>query len=150
MAILSVTLFMLWAHEKLTSKKTIPHAKIEECWPNEERRRHPRFDKDLEVEYNVEKKPHLKRNKTVNISKGGMKLLLDEKLPQGAIIDIKVYITEKNRMVEIEAEVVWTKDAEGNHPSGKRFFHSGIKFIAIKEPSNMHFWEYLNSLEING
>jgi c-di-GMP-binding flagellar brake protein YcgR len=150
LALLSITLFMLWAYEKLTNKKTIPHAKIEECWPNEERRRHPRFEKDLEVEYNVEKKPRLKRDKTVNISKGGMKLLLDEKLPQGAIIYLKLYIPEKNRTVEAEAEVVWTKDVEGKHPSGKRFFHSGIKFITIKEPSSIHFWEYMNSLEING
>ena len=150
LALLSVTLFMLWAHEKLTNKKIIPHAKIEECWQDEERRQHSRFDKDLEIEYNVEKRPHLKSGKTVNISKGGMKLLLDEKLPRGAIMDLKVYIPEKKRVIEVEAEVVWTKDVEGKLSSGKRFFHSGIKFIAVKEPSDIHFWEYMNSLEMKG
>jgi hypothetical protein len=37
-------------------------------------------------------------------------------------------------MIELDAEVVWTNDAEKNDPSGKRFFLSGLKFIAVKEP----------------
>lgn len=147
LTLLSITLFMLWAHERIANKRIIPRAKVVECWTNEERRQHPRFEKDLEVEYSVEKKPHLKNGKTLNISKGGMKLLLDEKLPQGAIVDLKVYIPEKRKTIEAEAQVIWTKDVEGVDPSGKRFFHSGIKFIAIKEPSDTYFSEYINSLD---
>lgn len=150
LALLSITLFMLWAHEKITNKRIIPHARVEECWTNEERRRHVRFERDLEVEYYIEKKPHLKTGNTVNVSRGGMKLLLDEKLPVGTIIDLKALIPVRNRTVEIEAKVVWTKEAQNNDPHGKRFFHSGIKFIAIKEPSDAHFSEYINSLERHG
>ena len=76
-----------------------------------------------------------------------MKLLLDEKLPKGAILGLKVSIPEKRRTIEVEAEVVWTSDADSKDPSGKRFFFSGLKFIAIKEPSGIHFSEYLASLE---
>lgn len=150
LALLSITLLMLWAHEKIANKKVIPHAGITEYWAGDERRRHTRFERSLEVEYSVEKKPRLKNGNTLNISKSGMKLLLDEKLPEGAIINLKLHIPEKKKTVEIEAEIVWTKDAEGKDPSGKRFFHSGIKFINIKEPSDMHFSEYISSLEANG
>ena len=121
--------------------------RIKEYWSEGERRSHARFNKDLEVEYSVEKKPRLDISRTLNLSKGGMKLLLDEKLPKGAILDLKVFLPEKKRAVEIEAEVVWTLDADEKDLSGKRFFHSGLKFIAIKEPSGTDFSQYMTHLE---
>lgn len=147
LALLSVTLFMLWAHEKITNKKITPHAKIEECWLDEDRREHKRFEKDLEIEYSIEKKARLNNGRTVNISKGGMKVLIDEKLSKGDIMDLKVFIHEKRKVVEIEAQVVWTKDSDYSDSSGKRYFYSGLKFMALKEPSNIRFLDYINSLE---
>ena len=150
LALLSITLMMLWGHEKIAIKRVIHHAKVEEFWDGEERRSHKRFNKDLEVEYSVKKRPHLKNCRTVNLSKGGMKLLLDEKLPIGAILGLKVYIPEKRRTIEVEAEVVWTNDADKTDLSGRRFFFSGLKFIAIKEPAGIHLSEYLTHLESKG
>ena len=150
LVLLSITLLMLWAHERIAAKKVIPHARIKEYWNGDERRAHTRFNKDLEVEYSVEKKPLLKSSGTVNLSKGGIKLLLDEKLPKGVILDLKLLLPEKKRTVEIEAEVVWTNDADEKDLSGKRFFHSGLKFIAIKEPSGTHFSQYITHIESPG
>jgi len=146
--LLSITLFMLWAHEKITNKKITPHATVEECWTNEERREHKRFADGVVVEYSVEKKPHLKGGRVINMSKGGMKLLLDEKLPTGTILDLKIYMPEKKTAAEVEAEIVWTKDAQIKDLSEKRFFHSGIKFIAIKDSADVHIADYINSCEI--
>ncbi len=148
--LLSITLIMLWSHEKIATKRVVPHAKIEECWDGEDRRSHERFRKDLEVEYGVQKRPRLKNCRTVDLSKGGMKLLLDEKLPKGAILGLKISIPEKRCTVDVEAEVVWTKDADKKDPSGKRFFFSGLKYIAIKEPAGIHLSEYLSSLGSEG
>lgn len=147
LVLLSATLMMLWIHERITTKREAPHAKIEEYWNGEERRLHKRFNNELEVEYSVEKGPHIKNGRTVNMSKGGMKLLIDEKLPKGTMLDMKVHIPEKKRTVELDAEVVWTNDADKKDISGRRFFFSGLKFIAIKEPSGIHFFEYLAHLE---
>ncbi|MCX5666333.1 MAG: PilZ domain-containing protein [Candidatus Omnitrophica bacterium] len=148
--LLSITLMMLWSHEKIAIKRVVPHAKIEECWDGEDRRSHERFNKDLKVEYCVRKRPHLKNCRTVDLSKGGMKLLLDEKLPKGAIMSLKVSIPDNRRTIEVEAEVVWTNDADNKDPSGKRFFFSGLKFIAVKEPAGIHLSEYLSSLGSKG
>jgi len=150
LVLLSVTLLMLWGHEKIAIKKVTPHAKIKEYWNESERRSHARFNKDLEVEYGVEKKPRLKTSKALNISKGGMKLLLDEKLSKGTILNLKMSLPEKKQAVEIEAEVVWTKDTDEKDLSGKRFFHSGLKFIAVKESSGAHFLQYMTQLESDG
>jgi len=147
LALLSITFFMLWAHERMTNKKITPHAKVEECWLDEERREHKRFEQDLEVEYGIEKKLHLNKGRSVNISKGGMKLLIDEKLSEGAIMDLKMCIPEKKKVIEIEAKVVWTKDAQNTDATGKRYFNSGIKFIALKEPAGILFSDYINSLD---
>ena len=148
--LLSLTLLMLWAHERITNKRIVPRARIEECWTGDERRRHTRFEDELSVSYSVEKKPHLRNSRTINLSKGGMKLFLDDKLQKGAILDLKIYIPQKKVTVEVEAEVVWTKDAQDNDLSGKRFFHSGVKFIAMKGSSDAHLSEYICSLEANG
>ena len=145
--LLSVTLTMLWGHERIATKRVISRAKVEEYWDGKERRSYKRFKKDLEVEYSVRIRPRFKKSVTIDLSKGGMKLLLDEKLPMGAMLGLKVAIPEKRRMVELDAEVVWTKDAEKRDPSGKRFFFSGLKFIAIKEPVGIHLSEYLTHLE---
>ena len=150
LVLLAVTLLMLWAHEKIAIKRVIPHAKIKECWNEDERRSHTRFNKDLEVEYSVEKKPHLKISRTLNLSKGGMKLLLDEKLPKNTILYLKLSLPEKRQIIEIDAEVIWTNDTDEKDLSDKRFFHSGLKFIAIKEPSGTHFFQYITHLESEG
>lgn len=150
LTLLSITLTMLWAHEKIVAKKVVPIARVQEYWNGDDRRLHARFDKELEVEYSVEKRPHLKNGSTVNLSNGGAKLLLDEKLPVGAIMDMKLHIPERRQTVEVEAEVVWTKDVERKDPAGKRYFHSGLKFIALKEPSGTNLSQYLIHLESKG
>lgn len=147
LALLSATLFMLWAHERIHIKKITPHASIEECWDGSNRRGHPRFKNKIEVEYSVEKKARLKSAKSVNISQGGMKLLMDEKLQNGTVIDLKIEVPETRKIIEVEGEVVWSKDFEIKDPTGKRFFNTGIKFIAIKEPQGIHLSEYLAALE---
>ena len=143
LVLLSITLMMLWGHERIATKRVIPRAKIEEYWDGEERRLHERFSRALEVEYSVEKRPHRKNGRTVDLSKGGMKLLLDEKLPKGAVLDLKMPVLGKRQTIELEAEVIWTNDADRKDPSGKRFFFSGLKFIAVKEPAGVHLSEYL-------
>lgn len=145
--LLSFTLIMLWGHERIRAKRTVLRANVEECWNGEERRQHKRMEKNLEVEYSVEKKPHLKNGKTVNISEGGMKLRLDEKLAKGTIVDLKIYMPENNKTIEVEGEVSWTKECDGRDASGKRFFHSGIKFITMKGSSGTHLCECLAPLE---
>ena len=145
--LLSLILIMLWGHERLRMKRLTPHAWVEEYWKGEERRLHLRFKHNIDVEYKVEKKPHLMNGKSIDISKGGMKVLLDEKLPNGAVIDLKIQVHEK-KIIEIEGEVVWTKELEKRDSSGKRFFHSGIKFIGIHEPAGIHLDEYIHHLEL--
>lgn len=147
LAVLSLTLLMLWAHERAADKKTILRAQVEESWYGKERRKHRRFKTNFDAEYNVEKKPHFKNGQSADISEGGIGLLLDEKLSKGLILRLKLAVPGAKKMVEAQGEVVWTNDVDDKDPSGRRFFRTGIKFVAIKEPYSGYLSEYLRSLE---
>lgn len=146
LVLLSIMLVMLWKHESLSLKRLIPRAKVEEYWSGEERRQEMRFKDDIELEYNIEKKSRFKNGKGIDISGGGMKLMLDEKLPNGAIMHLKFYAPGRKEAIEVEGEVVWTKETEAEDLSGKRFFRSGIKFIGVKEFSGTYLRQYVASL----
>ncbi|MDD5495549.1 MAG: PilZ domain-containing protein [Candidatus Omnitrophica bacterium] len=146
-ALLGMIVFLLIKNQKINSKKTVPHAKLEEYWDGKERRRHFRFHKELVLEYKLLKNPHSNKNcRTINISEGGLKLYLDDKLLKGTIMQIEIEIPEAKLHGEIEGEVVWTEDADSKDGSGKRFFYSGIKFLRIEEPFRTKLGNYIRSL----
>jgi c-di-GMP-binding flagellar brake protein YcgR len=147
-AILIAILVALIKTERISLKAFIPRAKVEEYWDGKERRRHFRFNKVLEVDYRVEKKPRLKRCRTVDISEGGLKLLLDDKLAKGTFLDIEINLPGSKKAAELEGEVVWLDDADIKDSSGKRYFYAGIKFLAVKEPTGQHLMDYIKSLSL--
>ena len=146
--LLSTMLLMIYKNERASAKRSLARAKAEEYWNGRERRRHVRFKNALELTYIIEKRPHLKQTKTVDISEGGLKLVLAEKLAAGTMMDIRITLpgSEKNTEVEVEGEVVWSDDAKEVESSGKRLFYSGIKFFAIPEPSARSLISYIKSL----
>lgn len=145
--LLAGILFVVYRHERALSKHAAPQAGIEEYWSGQERRRHFRFENRLDVNYSVEKKAHIKQSgKTVDISEGGMKLLLDEKLAPGTLLSLKIVLPGMNKHAEVEGEVIWSEDVQELDPSGKRLFHSGIKFLAMKEPAGTSFADYIRAL----
>jgi len=145
--ILVMVLFTFYRTEGSSAKKLLPHALVEECWSGKERRHHVRFKEDTSVDYIIRKRPHLHANgRTVDISGGGMKLLIDEKLPEGAIIDLKISVPGSSENTEIEGFVVWSEDIAQFGASGKRMFHAGIKFSVIKEPGGRHLVDYIRSI----
>ncbi len=147
--LLVLVLFMLYKSERSSTKNLMPQAEVEEYWSGKERREHVRFKKHLPVTYTVQKRPHLKSNgRTVDISQGGMKLLLSEKLPKGTIVDLTLELSDIKDTVEIEGHIAWSEEKESKDSSGKRFFYSGIKFSAIKEPSTDSFLNYMRSISV--
>ena len=100
------------------------------------------------MNYKVEKKPHLKRCSTVDISEGGLKLLLDDKLLKGSFLDIEITLPGSKKTAELEGEVVWSEDADLKDSSGKRYFYAGVRFLAVKEPSGRHLMDYLKTLSL--
>ena len=145
--LLTMILFMFYVNERSSGRNSLPRAAMEECWSGKERRQHVRFKKSLEVNYLIRKNSHIKNNgRTVDISQGGMKLYLEEKLAKGTVLELEVNVPDVKKIAMLEGEVVWSEDA-GEDAAGRRFFHSGIMFTVPKDPSAAHLIEYIKSLE---
>ena len=147
--LLAIVLFMIFKNEGIALKNKLHKARVEGCWNGENRRQHPRAEKSLGVVYTVVKNHAIKNapGKTVNISQGGIKLLLDEKLPPKTSLSLKISISDSGETAEVTGDVVWTEDATDiKDPSGKRFFYSGIKFSSPKDPSGNNLTDYICSL----
>lgn len=145
--ILSIMLFMIYMHEVNSSKKDSRKALLEEYWSGKERRRHIRFKNKLEVLYAVAKKSKLKNNAyTIDISEGGLKILIAEKLEKGAILEFIIVFPDSGRSAKIEGEVLWSGDFKGVDPSGRRLFYHGIKFLGVEEPQGSSIIDYIRSL----
>ncbi|MFA5145860.1 MAG: PilZ domain-containing protein [Candidatus Omnitrophota bacterium] len=145
--LLAMILLMIYRNERLSSKHLGSRAALEEYWAGRERRQCVRFKKVLNVSYGIEKKAHLKKNgKTVDISESGVKIMLDEKLPKGTIIDLHLGIPGVKDPLEIEGEIVWAEEAPETSSSDKRFFHAGVRFLAIRPPNTALLREYIKSI----
>jgi hypothetical protein len=147
--LLAGMLFMLFKNEGVSLKNGFRRAKIENCWSGTNRRQHPRFTHSMEVAYSIVKKNQSKNShgKTVDISEGGIKLVLDEKLPPGTFVNLKIAIPSARGPAELSGEIMWTEDAPGiTDPSNKRFFYSGVKFYSPKEPAGKPLIDFIHSL----
>ena len=147
--LLAAVLVTLFKIDGFSVKNSFRQARLEQYAGGKERRQHSRVTQCLQVVYSVMKKalPNTANGKTMDISEGGLKLLLDEKLPLGSFLNLKISLPGSAQPAEVSGSVVWTEDAPDiKDPSGKRFFYSGIKFTSIKDPSGKKFLDYVRSL----
>lgn len=146
--VLSMVLYMLYRNDRALAKNGLRRAMMEECWEGKERRAHVRFKKCLEVSYAHRKRPQASASngKTVDISLGGAKLLLEEKLAKGAILFLKLVLPETGHAVEAEGEIVWSEEQGGKDPDGRRMFHAGVKFLTVKSPTETPLFDYIRKL----
>lgn len=148
--LLAMILFSLHINEGASAKRSLPRAIMEEYWDGRERRKHVRFKKCLEITYIVKKGANSKKGgETMDISEGGIKLLLDEKLNKGMVLDLIIELPDSKRTAEVEGEVVWSEDVKEKDASGKRLFYSGVMFSAIKDPSGRSIIDYIRSLALD-
>lgn len=145
--LLLIIFFSVFRSERKLLKGHNHSGKVEEIWKGKERRHHVRFKKMLDVHYKLEKRQHLKDNcRSLNLSEGGIKLLLDEKMALGTILDLKVALPSENRSVEIEGKVVWCEDAPDDEYK-RRLFHIGVEFSGMNKPDGRALAKYIRSLE---
>lgn len=144
--ILIAIFFMLYLNERVSQKNIMPKAVMEEYWDGKERRRHFRFKQALEINYEVRKNSHTSSAKTIDISEGGAKLLLAEKLTNKAIIELKLLLPDSKKALDLQSEVVWSEEVPERDPAGRRMFHAGVRFLALTDSANHILSDYLRKL----
>jgi hypothetical protein len=105
-------------------KKTRPHSGIVDY----QRRRYPRFDVDLPLEYNEINSSVTNHGRALNLCKGGMLIRAPEQLEVGRQMKSKLSFLLGSEMntIEMQAEVVWTKTSLDG---AWRDYRSGVRFL---------------------
>ncbi len=110
-------------------KKEGNEAKLHYGTENAERRKHPRFNVDLPIEYS-QTGLFVKQCRAVNASEGGLLLYLQEKMEIGKHLVLRVFFPSGPQMNTIETlvQVVWMDVHLGE---GWEDYRTGVKFVDI-------------------
>ena len=97
---------------------------------NFERRKNPRFNIDLPVEYSLLPSPAIHSGRALNVSEGGLLVYLSEKVEIGQFLQLKLFFPSGSELnwVELIAEVVW-RDIHLGKDWGD--YRCGLRFVDI-------------------
>lgn len=111
---------------------------------NFERRKYPRFNIDLPIEYS-RSDSIINVGKIVNASEGGLLLYLPEPMEMGQYLKVKLFFSEGSEMSVIEGlgQVVW-KEIQLREGGGD--YRTGVKFVDIPPQSLEKLKNFINKL----
>jgi c-di-GMP-binding flagellar brake protein YcgR len=97
---------------------------------NFERRKHPRFNIDLPIEYSLLSSSVNHPGRVLNASEGGLLVYLTEKVEINQMLQVKLFFPSGSELIGIEliAEVVWMDMHLGKNWGDYR---CGLRFIDI-------------------
>ena len=109
-----------------------------------ERRAHIRIGKSLVVTYAVIDVEEAFEASLSNVSGGGMRLPLKNKLVPGTRLKIKLELLKEKKRIQLEGRVIWVRPSreDNNFP-----YEAGVEFINIdfaKRTMLSNFIQYLN------
>ena len=112
---------------------------------NFERRKHPRFNIDLPIEYYLIPSTIGGSGQAINVSEGGLLVYLTEKVGIGQHLQLKLFFPSGSELktIEMVAEVVWVDIHLGK---GWGDFRSGLRFIDIAPEDLNRLQAFLRSL----
>ena len=98
-------------------------------WNSEERRQFVRVEYPCKVTISgpVEQTIYAK---TENISAGGIRFIIKERLLVSSVVDLKLHIPNKETII-CKGRVIWVFGRKGPFFKGRQFFDTGIEFSTI-------------------
>src|SRR4030042_179707 len=111
---------------------------------NFEKRKHPRFDVNLPIEY-VRSDLVASRGEALNASEGGLLLYLPERMEIGQHLSLKLFFSSGSELKSIETlvKVVWMDIHLGDNRGDYR---AGVKFVDISPGDLEKLRSFLRSL----
>jgi hypothetical protein len=105
---------------------------MEDSGSSGEKRRHPRFQLSLPIEFRVTSEKYVHGAMIINASETGLLVQSPKTIPVGTKLSIAVIFSKGFELAnfDVVAEVVWSKP----HPiEGKEGYEFGLKFVHILE-----------------
>lgn len=139
-------LISILVEESKEQKRSESIGKLEEYWDGIDRRRAVRVGVAINVRYKLLKGKVVNRwGLSENISNLGACLLLDERLSQGALMELEIEIPAFTKSLFTKAEVIWTKESSLQMLE-RRSFHIGVKFLDMDHQSQERLSNFIESL----
>lgn len=112
---------------------------------NFERRKSPRFNIDLPIEYSLLPTPVSHSGRALNVSEGGLLVYLPEKVEIGQFLQLKLFFPSGSELngIEVVAEVVWRDIHLGK---GWGDYRCGLRFADISPEGLNKLRKFLTSL----
>jgi c-di-GMP-binding flagellar brake protein YcgR len=112
---------------------------------NFERRKYPRFNVDLPIEYSRIESSIGHTGKALNVSEGGLLIYFPEEMDIGQYIRLKLFLSLGSELntIEVLAEVVWM-DIHLNKGEGD--YRCGVNFIDVSPEDMTKLKSFLKNL----
>lgn len=112
---------------------------------NFERRKHPRFNIDLPIEYALLPSPASHPGRAFNASEGGLLVYLSQKVEISQLLQLKLFFPSGSELngVELIAEVVWMDIHLGKDWGDYR---CGLRFVDIPPDGLNRLKHFLSNL----
>jgi len=111
---------------------------------NFEKRKHPRFDVDLPIEY-IRSDSVASRSNALNASEGGLLVYLPEEMEIGQYLSLRLFFSSGSELTSIETlvRVVWTDIHLGEI---REDYRAGVEFADISPEDMEKLRKFLRSL----
>lgn len=86
---------------------------------------------------------------TENIGEGGIRVILEENLNISTIVDIELFLSEKELPIRCKGEIAWDKEMKPEKIR-PRLFDTGIKFTEINDYAREEIRKLVNTLLAQG
>lgn len=112
---------------------------------NFEKRKHPRFNIDLPIEYVFDDTP-VQEGRAANASEGGLMLYLPERIPIGQTLTVKLFFPSESKLETVSArvQVVWSDLVPPQQKWGD--YRTGVMFSDIAPESLEKLRTFLQTL----
>jgi len=112
---------------------------------NFERRRYPRFNVDLPIEYYRIDSPIRHAGRGLDISEGGLLIYFPEQMDVSQYLKLKLFLALGSELITIEilAEVVWM---DMHLDKDWRDYRTGVRFVDISSENLDRLKEFLRGL----
>ncbi len=85
---------------------------------------------------------------TENISEGGVKVFLEERLHTSTIVDLELFLAENAPPVKCRGELIWVKEIPSKEAK-ELLFDTGIKFIELSPQDQKKISELVKKIVVN-
>lgn len=111
---------------------------------DKERRRHPRIRVFLKIDYQIADDISHLNCSTRDISEGGLRFGLFQKITPGTPLKLKVHLADKKEPLEIVGKAIWAKETPGkNFP-----YEVGIAFESLPPHSLDQVKQLIDNISI--